>query len=312
MNYYHIPSHCKYDPLNIEENAENMKRYILNRTNKMFKWHNLPEYIPIDIVELWLQTGGHLIFTTYQGDYIFLFGGWGGEPNAYYLPTQYIVANPYLPLNERFIIGNDCVLVKNDSLVQGLSPLIDKYTYLMAQNELTMYRHNINTRALALITVDDNNNKSVATEFSKRLENGKDSFCVTSSFAPELISVNPLHTANRAGDLQGLIEYQQYIKAELFQQLGIDMAFNMKREKLNAAEVGLNTDYISPLVDDMLSCRQHAADEINKMFGLDISVEFAGVWQENQIEDEITLEQAAGGGENDNVENTITGDTVEE
>lgn len=312
MQYYHLHTTGKYAPLNIEENAENMKRYILNRTNKMFKWRGLPEYIPIDIVELWLQTGGHLIFTTYHGDYIFLFGGWGGDPDAYYLPTQYVVANPYLPLNERFIIGEDCVLVKNDSLVQGLTPLIDKYTYLMAQNDLTMYRHNINTRALALITVDDNNNKSVANEFSKRLETGKDSFCVTSSFAPELISVNPLHTANRAGDLQGLIEYQQYIKAELFQQLGIDMAFNMKREKLNAAEVGLNTDYISPLVDDMLSCRQHAADEINKMFGLDISVEFAGVWAENQIEDEITLEQAAGGGEHENGENTITDDTVEE
>ena len=48
----------------------------------------------------------------------------------------------------------------------------------------------------------------------------------------------------------------------------------MKREALGAGESGLNADILFPLVDDMLANRQECLDEVNKMFGTNITVEF--------------------------------------
>jgi hypothetical protein len=84
----------------------------------------------------------------------------------------------------------------------------------------------------------------------------------------------------------------------------------MKRESINSNESQLNDDMLHPLIDDMLRMRREALDQVNEMFGTNITVDFNSAWKDNEIENEVaieTMEAAAEGpsemtNETDNIE----------
>ena len=96
----------------------------------MFVYTGLPETLPQVELETLLQTNGNVFVTKVNGDLYAFTGGWGGVPDAYNRPTEYIVANPYLQLNKTYKIGVDGVLVKNDSGANSLLPIFGKYGVL--------------------------------------------------------------------------------------------------------------------------------------------------------------------------------------
>ena len=85
---------------------------------------------------------------------------------------------------------------------------------------------------------------------------------------------------------------EQYLKASLLNELGLEANYNMKRESLNATEAQMGDDALQPLIDNMLKCRQEAAEKINEMFGTDISVEFNSAWEENEDNRDLQVEEA--------------------
>ena len=95
--------------------------------------------------------------------------------------------------------------------------------------------------------------------------------------------------SNNGSYLTQFIELHQYLKGSMYNELGLNANFNMKREALGAGESGLNADILFPLVDDMLANRQECLDEVNKMFGTNIKVEFNSTWIDNKREAEAEL-----------------------
>ena len=65
----------------------------------------------------------------------------------------------------------------------------------------------------------------------------------------------------------------------------------MKREAINEAEATLNEDILYPTIDTMLECRQIALEKVNAMYGTNITVELNGVWEQNRVQDDLTLEK---------------------
>uniref|UniRef100_UPI003FD73082 hypothetical protein n=1 Tax=Pseudomonas sp. TaxID=306 RepID=UPI003FD73082 len=55
-------------------------------------------------------------------------------------------------------------------------------------------------------------------------------------------------------------------------------AFNMKRERVNSAEVAQNDDTTFPFVDNMMKCRLEGAKKVNAMYDLTIDVDYGSVW----------------------------------
>ena len=86
------------------------------------------------------------------------------------------------------------------------------------------------------------------------------------------------------------IEFTQYIKAQWFNELGIRMSHNMKREALSASEIASGDDMIRSLPEDMLECRKEALDKINSMFGTNISIEYNSVWSYLFDEKELQID----------------------
>lgn len=257
--------------------------YMLNRTQSMFRWEGLPESIPQRMLELYLQIGGYVGIAEHEGTLYAFRGGLGGEPDVYYMPTIFTVANPALDYSANLRIGEEVIVISDDSLYTGLMPMFDRYSAAIAENELSFRVALINSRIVDLITAPDDRTFKSAVKFLEDVEAGKLGAISSNEFLDGL-KAQPYAHSGSARVITDLIESEQYLRASWYNELGLNANYNMKREALSTAESQLNDDALLPLVDDMLRCRQEGAEKVNAMFGTDISVTLASSWEDNQQE----------------------------
>lgn len=288
-----------YNFRNKERCVTSYVEYMLSRTRRMFKYTGLPDSIPDVFLERYLQRNGQCIITGHKGKLYAFCGGLGGVYNEYYFPTKYIVANPYLNFSKEYTIGEDCVLVRNDTEMQGLIPMCSKYASLLVENDLTMRIANINRRIPAIAKVHSDNQKQGFDLLMKRVEDGDLSMAIQDNWE-DMFTTLPFVDSSTT-HITEYIEFTQYIKAQWFNELGIRMSHNMKREALSASEIASGDDMIRSLPEDMLECRKEALDKINSMFGTNISVEYNSVW--SYLFDEKELQIDAMEAEIESIEN---------
>ena len=287
--FYGVPNVERYLFENKDYATRNYVGYMLARTQRMFRWSGLPDTIPVRSLELYLQVNGNVCFAEYNGDLYAFVGGLGGTPNPYYMPTVCIVSNPALKLSKTYTIDDDCVIVPNDSIYLGLMPLLRRYASMLIETDISMKRAIINSRIYNLISASDDATKASAEKFLSDMDDGKPGIIASNAFL-EGVKSQPYGTTG-TNVLTDLIEVMQYQKASMFNELGLNANYNMKRESLNSAESQLNDDALLPLVDDMLEQRRLGAEKINAMFGTSIMVDFASSWEDNA--QELEAEQKA-------------------
>jgi len=280
----------RYDFRNKAENVDNFIRYMLVRTLQMFEYNGLPETIPQKELERILQVRGFAFVTEHEGEIYAFSGSLGGLPGVYGEPTEIVIANPALKFNKTLNLKEDGVLINNDDMQQGLIPLISKYATILNENEITMILSTINKRVNNLISVSDSNTADSARKYLDGLEAGNIGYIMENRLY-ESLKTKTISETNSTR-LVDLIELQQYIKASLYNELGLNSNFNMKRERLIRKEVEINSDSIYPLVDNMLRCRQEAVEKINAMFGTSITVEFSSSWAKREDVEEIDGEDS--------------------
>lgn len=277
-----------YDFKDKKKAVKSYVTYMMNRVQSMFKYEGLPNTIPQKMIEIYIMTNGHSAIVEHEGELYVCFGSWGGEPNEYYIPRNYIVANPYLKLFNTFTIGEDCVLAHNDSLYYGLMPMFHRYASLLVENDITMRMVDINSRISALIDANDDSTEASARKYLQDIEAGENGVIASTAFF-EGITTQPYgeHNYQRLTDL---IEFHQYMKASWFNELGLNANYNMKREAITSNESQLNDDMLLPLIDDMMNCRKLWIDEVNEMFGTNWSIDWASSWEDNIEETELAQE----------------------
>lgn len=292
-----------YDFLDKERCVKNYIAYMLDRTQKIFEYEGLPDTIPKRMLEFLLQINGFACFAKDGADLYAFYGGLGGPPDPYYRPTLCVVANPALKLSKTFEIDKDCVIVRNDALLVGLMPMFRRYATAMMENDITFRMAVINTRVQALLTAPDDNTKKAADKFLKDIEDGKLGAIQVNEFL-EGLKAQPVTESYRT--FTDLIEYQQYLKASWYNEIGLNANYNMKREKLSTTESQMNNDALLPLVDQMLESRQKGLEQVNEMFGTNISVRFTSSWEKllKEIEGELN-------GESNQLESGSDSDTGE-
>lgn len=276
FDFLGLDNNLIYNHLDKRKNVADMVTYMFNRSNIMFKYHNLPETIPETELEKLLQTNGYAIVGKINGDLYAINGGLGGETDVYNRPTIATISVPYFNFNDTWEIDKDCVVIKNDSNAIGLIPMFVKYCTLMNENEITMMLATVNKRIQNLLSANDDNTVESAKQFLKDVFEGKTGVIAESKLFDSL-KVNNSST-NAQVNLKDLFEFEQYLKASMYNEIGLSANFNMKRERLTSAEIETNSDNLYPLVDDMLNNRRLAIEKINEMFETDIEVEFNSSW----------------------------------
>lgn len=270
-------------------------KYFLARLQSMFVYEGLPDSIPQKWLENYLLTKGTVTWLRNgpDGDLVVTFGGLGGKPDEYYIPTEVVIANPFLKegVNGTYIRDKEVVVMYNDTYAQGLIPMLRKWCSMLVEAEIGLNMNAIMSRGSLIMTAVDDKTRESAELWLKRLREGQLGIIGESPFLvgnqDSSLSVNNI--GNTATTLTDLIEYTQYIKSCLYNELGLQSNYNMKREAINSNESQLNEDQLHPLIDDMLRERQIGLEKVNAMFGTNITVRFNSAWEINEREEEAAI-----------------------
>ena len=289
-----------------KKSVNSIMKEMVNRLQMMFEYKNLPETIPQCYLETYLLTNGQCVIAKPKGAripscysknslYAFI-GSPGGEPDAYYRPSKYMVSNPSLQYTNEFVIfptsqstEQDAVLLRNDTLWQGLFPLMSRYATLIAENLLTIRVADISLRVLALITAPNDKDKIAAELFLKKMSDGELGVIAENRFLDGIKMQNP--PSNNGSYLTQFIELHQYLIGKFYNDIGLNSNYNMKREALSESETGLNEDSLPTLAENMLMCRKTDIEKVNELFGTNISIDFASSWKENVKEHKLKIKQ---------------------
>ena len=267
---------------NKKEQLSKFRADMLNKSLTMFEWKNLPDTLPAVEIEKQLQTNGYSIIAKVQGNIYAFQGGFSGQ-DPYNQPTKAIVNNPSLNYNGTFTINDDCVIIKNDDMQQGLMHIYNKYGMLLIENQITMLMTDYNYRMPFTISSKDDTTTQSAREYLQKVIDGSLGVIGEAKLF-DALKVTPTNNkgVNSFADLYG---YQQFIEAQLNNTIGLATNNNMKRERLTTNEIEVNKNASYPLIDNMLRNRKQAVEKINKMFDLDIEVEFSSIWNGTNEDD---------------------------
>lgn len=288
FNAYYSASKFDIDKPNESEwFYKTYKGYMYARLQQMFFYKNLPDTIPSEMFEYYLLSGGLCFVMEYEGNLYAFQGGLGGEPDAYYRPTKFTVANPALKMSKVCDIKTDGILCKNDKMWMGLDALVSRYAYLMATNLITLNVVDIMLRCIALLSAPDDKTKKSAEIYLDKLAKGELGVIGDNPFF-EGIKLQTLPSSN-GSYLTQFIELHQYYKGSFYNEIGLNANFNMKREAIGKGEASLSQDSLLPLCDSMLECRIENVKRINEKYGTKIEVDYSSAWKDNQTESKFEL-----------------------
>ena len=275
---------------NVEANFRTYFKLLTNKAMSLFKLSGTEDLEAFDeryfMEQLILR--GKVAVAQFDGKLYALTGNWGGEPNAYYEPTQWIVANPILGSKTLKVLNKDgskdvskldgIVIALTDfdflseNLNGGLYPLIYKYSGLLADNDVSLNIAQINGRLNVVFTADSENIANQAEDVLKDLYNGKP-YRVLYQDLMDKIAVNPVAAGGTNNTLMSLIEAHAHLLQDFYSEIGIASNGNMKRERINTAETELMTGCLDISIWNMLKNLKEGLDKVNELFGTSISID---------------------------------------
>lgn len=264
----------------------------------MLEWNGLPDSIDIRKMTMYRQLTGYSIFYMDNGVLYDFFGGLGGEPDTYYDPTMATIANPYLKLSKNLLIGKECVLDRHDYLMTGLLPWHKLYAEEMTEAFLTLRLGLINARAEYIISAEDDNESEGAKAFLKTIMDGKElAFITNPSFLQRSTTQTLPYSQVSINTIRSATESLQFLYAKWASGVGMSSSFNSKREYVAIEATTMGEDTIRPKTDIILDCAKKTAEELNRMYGLNVSVDFSSTWKINQDKTQLTLDEMKQDGE---------------
>lgn len=262
-------------------------KMLLNRVINMFTWENLPNTIDEQVMNFWLFVTGRVVFTEFNGKLYALNGNYGGYPNEYYLPTEFVVANPILG-NKNVKLDIDGVAMFNSDtdkyplkgMTGGLYPILTLTANMLADCVVTISSALKNGRVQTAFICKDDTVRIAGEKVLKQLYNGNPAVMIDDTILNCISPIKMADNTSVATILQQTVETYQFWLANFYNSIGVNANFNMKRERLNTAEVNINDSALFVNVVNMLNNRQQAVDKINAMFGVDISVRISDEWKD--------------------------------
>lgn len=290
--------------------------YLFNKTAQMFEYSNLPVTLPSIALERILQfTGGATIvrvdntpngfgpsFTSYLSRSndsdpadppIYAFPvNFAESPDPYNEPFQVIVTSPgFTPtISQTYTINKDAVVMRSDTYMRGLYRLHLKYAALLTEAEISLQSTLVTLRDHMTFVVRTNQQKKAVDQYLTDLAAGKYGAIMSADLGTPM---TPITHDGRSNAVELAVNGIQAIKSAWYNEIGLNPSFSLKREYTSAQEIDTNTDLLLPTIDDMLENRKRGIEQINAMFGTNITVSKSSAWRVKQEETELALEAEA-------------------
>lgn len=237
-----------------------------------YKWEGLPPTVDERFLELGLFEYGHMVYFNDEilGD-LCLNANLIGTFNFYNVPNlRYVYAiNGY----RRKCYPADSVIIWNNYLRKPTIGVVRMYVDQLVNLSDTI---NININAQKtpyMIVTDQNKELSMKNIFNRIVGNEPAIIADKNGLNLDDIKVLKLDAPYLADRMYMLFQniYNEYLSYLGIENMGLSV---IKSERLTAAEGIANEGNVESYRNSWLNARQQAADEINRMFGTNISVHF--------------------------------------
>ena len=270
----------------------------------MFDYDKIPEDLQeyFEDFEKYLIMGGCLAIGKLDGKLVFVRGGLGGgELDFYGYPTRFIGATG----NGKAVdwkVGKDCIVFWNN---KSHTPDLDvlRTADLLTDIDLSLDLNVYYSRLYPIPCVKDEKERiQVETILSNLQKGGKNTTVINKKLdvtdliegKAEEIPVLNITDVENADKIQYLARFREDVKRWYFNRNGHDLQGSSKMAQQSVEEINNNNSIsmIYPL--EKYEMRQRAIEELNALFGLDMSVTFSPAWlveYEKFVRDSIGSEE---------------------
>ena len=283
-----------------DDKIEFYRRKLWREVSNLFKWEGLPDEIPVDYLERILVRKGMALFFKDEEAYGYMalecaIKGY----NMYRQPTtahctapndqgkkSYFQRTIIHKYDENVPIEKAAVLINNMYNHEPLYEIIEHYAY-----RLTLVQNAFDTNALwqhipVTWSVNDNNMKLSIEKWFVDMLSGKPLIMMDKTL---LAGDNEI--IGNVTEVPFLLDKLMDAKNEIYNEFKATIGLNApgadKKERLVVAEATSNDESKETCLNIMLSQRKIAAEEINSVFGLNVSVDLA-YSEEMEVEEDGT------------------------
>ena len=261
-------------------------RELFNLAISAFDWQGLPSTINRDYLEWSLLTQGSAIWLKdNDGNLRALYGG-AYEPDCYNFPRYAIVNNHALgALTGEF--GVNAVWMRNNKLAEPITALIQEYASKLAKLDVNIQVNLQNAKSTKVFIAEDD---PQAQQIRKLYDD------VTAGMPAVIVNDGILSDPTRQIVFSSAVDYivpqalkdQRTIINEYLAKLGINSLSVEKAERLVVSEAEANKQELEISGEYWLATRREAADEVNRIFGTNISVKIKSVERAQIGDDDAT------------------------
>ena len=264
----------------------------------MFEWENLPDTCDERFLELTLFTNGYAVFfededlsrtglsDSDNGSYLALPVATNGRWNVYNIPTKRMAyaSNGY----NKVLDTNDSVMIYNNLLHTNSVNICRTYAKRL-YNLDRIVDVNANAQKTPVLILANEQQRLTMLQVYQKWDGNEPVIFGDRDLDMKLVQA--LHT-----DAPYVADKIQSLKTELWNEvltyLGISNISFQKKERMISDEVLRNQGGTIASRYSRLNARRQSADQINKMFGLNIEVNFREDYRE--ADDEIMFQGATG------------------
>ena len=251
----------------------------------VFKWTGLPDDIPPMYPETWLFQNGMACMVKLADDfYAILPVAYGSvKLNVYGLPMEWrayaVGASPQAQAIRNKVLNEDnSVLIWNDYERRPTYPFIDYLVKKMINVDATT-DCNVNAQKTPYIVYCNSNNLLTAKGLAKTIQDGeeivfRDQF---DNVGVDVLKTDAPFVADKLMDCY--LEYHNRILS----YLGIDNLPVEKQERLLTGEAEANDQALYLVREARLKMRKKACEKINKLWGLNVEVEYDDKFEGLQV-----------------------------
>lgn len=285
--------------------AQNMW-YLINVVSDMFIYEGMPDEVRTEFIEFYLCSGGGCGFGKVNEKYVACMGGRCGDVDPYGIGTDFTGAFPSGTLEGK--INKDVVFIQNNQLASP-DPFLLEYAKQLTEIDISIDTLIKNSRAGKVPIADNETSKTAIEQCYEKIYSGMP-VAITNSKPLEKM-LNPNNATYELIDftdtsdcdrIQHLLKAKDDILRQFHNIYGHGSNGGYKLAQESVSEVNRNNDIAFIYPNIKLKWRKKACEQINKLFGLNVSVDFSESWK---IEHDEVL------GTNDDQNDNVSRETTE-
>ena len=264
---------------------------LLNAVISMFDWQGLPDNIRPEILESILSSEGTVGVAKFGDELWCGPGGYCGDVKGL-LPTEYQITVTGVG-HEQGLVGDKLAVCWNNNTATPDFPLIQTAS-ILGEIDVSEKINVLFSRLLRIPKVKDQKEKDAVEAAIKAIINGNVNAVVSDNIKDQLLDENTpqefldLVDVKDVDKLQYLAGYRDEIIKRFFQIYGQDTHTNSKRAQQSVEEITGTSALCMIIPEQKLAQRKRFAEQMNEMFGTNVTVEYSKCWQDtiNDVTDD--------------------------